>query len=287
MSNKLTKILHFPITKIVIGVIVCFGAMVLARNFVTKPIFHSLISQKNIADTIINYISFFQLLVSYYFLFKFYENRQVTELSLKRIGKEAVGGFLLGFSVIAIVIAIVFSMGYYSVTDIGSASYMLAPFSLLVLAAIIEDLFHRGLILRLVEGSLGTYVGLLVGILVEMQHLFNPNVNLTAIISYVIWGFTMSSLYIYTKRVWLPFFFHLGWNFSQPFFGSNLSGLDDMGYILRGKFEGPQFLTGGIYGIEASILPNVLLLTVGIVFFYLSIKRGKIIKQSLITKPGL
>jgi membrane protease YdiL (CAAX protease family) len=117
--------------------------------------------------------------------------------------------------------------------------------------------------------------------LVELQHIFNPNSTLFSFFGYLIWGFTMAMMFIYTKRVWLPFFFHLGWNFAQPFYGSNLTGTNDMGSIIQSKFTGPELLTGGATGIEDSIFTTSFLLFIGIVLYYLAKKEGKIVKGKL------
>ena len=92
----------------------------------------------------------------------------------------------------------------------------------------------------------------------------------------------MSMLFIYTKRVWLPFFFHLGWNFAQPFYGSNLTGLNDMGKIIHSKFEWPVLFTGGGIGIEDSIFTVTFLLLIGIILYYLAKREGKIINRKSI-----
>jgi hypothetical protein len=68
----------------------------------------------------------------------------------------------------------------------------------------------------------------------------------------------------------------LGWNFSQPFYGSTLSGTNDMGSIVQSKFNGPELLTGGAFGIENSIITQSLLLLIGIAFYLLAKKEGKI-----------
>ena len=117
--------------------------------------------------------------------------------------------------------------------------------------------------------------------LVELQHIYNPNSTLFSLFLYLIWGFTMAMLFVYTKRIWLPFFFHLGWNFSQPFYGSNLTGLNDMGSIIQSKFNGPELLTGGATGIEDSIFTSSFLLLIGIIFYYRAKKEGKIVKGKL------
>jgi membrane protease YdiL (CAAX protease family) len=86
-------------------------------------------------------------------------------------------------------------------------------------------------------------------------------------------------LFIYTKRIWFPFFFHLGWNFAQPFYGSNLTGLDNMGSIIQSKWSGSELLTGGAVGIEDSIFTTFFLLAIGVILYILARKEGKIIKR--------
>ena len=134
------------------------------------------------------------------------------------------------------------------------------------------------------ENWLGTNIAIVVAMLVELQHVFNPNSNLFSLITDLIWGFTMAMLFIYTKRLWLPFFFHLGWNFAQPFYGSNLTGTNDMGSIIQSKFTGPELLTGGAIGIEGSIFTVSLLLSIGLVLYYLAKKEGKIVNGNLFRK---
>jgi membrane protease YdiL (CAAX protease family) len=112
--------------------------------------------------------------------------------------------------------------------------------------------------------------------LLETWHVFNDNSNLFSVFTDVVWGFTMAMLFVYTKRIWLPYFFQLGWNFAQPFYGSNLTGLNDMGNVIQSKFMGPEILTGGPVGIEGSIFTVSTLLLIGLILYYLARNEGKI-----------
>lgn len=284
--NVLTKrVLHFPITKIIIGIVVPFSLFVVIQNFVLKPFFYSIIQDKNTANPIIHFICFIVLLTTYYYLFRFYDKREITELSLKYFFKEMFGGFFVGFFAISFVIFILYVLGYYQAFSITTAHYPIKFFTFLMFAAIVEDLFHRGLIVRVCENWLGTHLTIVIAMLVELQqHFFNPNFNLFSHFLTLIWGFTMAMMFIYTKRIWLPFFFHLGWNFSQPFYGSNLSGLNDMGSIIQSKFNGPELLTGGAVGIEDSIFTVTFLLLIGIMFYYRAKREGKIVKGKLFNR---
>ncbi|MEZ4984921.1 MAG: CPBP family intramembrane glutamic endopeptidase [Saprospiraceae bacterium] len=278
MNQAIKKILDFPITKIILGITVCFSLFVGIQNFVSKPFFYNIIADKNIADPLIHLVSFCVLLSSYYFLFRWYEKREIEELSIKYLPKEMFGGFIIGFSAISLSIFILYLLGYYRIIDIVTEDYSLRLFMTLVVAALIEDLFTRGLVLRELENWLGTNIAILIIMLIETYHIFNPNSTFFSFFVSLCWGFTMSMLFVYTKRVWLPFFFHLGWNFAQPFYGSNLTGLDDMGKIIHSKFEGPVLFTGGGIGIEGSIFTVFILFSIGVFLYHRSNEEGKIIK---------
>ena len=282
MNATIKRVLYFPITKIIIGIVVPFSLFIVIQNFVLKPFFYSFIQDKSIAKPIIHCVSFIVLLAAYYYLFRFYDRRKVTELSMKFFFKEMFGGFFFGFLSISLVIFILYLLGYYQAISISTAHYPIRFFTVLMFAALVEDLFHRGLIVRVCENWLGTNITLVIAMLVEVQqHFYNPNFNLFSHFLTLIWGFTMALMFIYTKRIWLPFFFHLGWNFSQPFYGSNLTGLNNMGSIIQSKFNGPELLTGGAVGIEDSIITVSFLLLIGIIFYYRAKKEGKIIKGKL------
>ena len=280
MKPTLKKIIHFPIVKIVLGIAICLGVLIGIQNLVTKPIVYHLIDSKPIGDTIINYFSVIVLLVSYFYFFKLFEKREIKELSKTNLKTELFGGFLFGFLVLSFVILILYLLGYYSIDGISDLSYLLAPFSFLVLAALIEEVFFRLIIYRIIEKWIGTYLALLlISIIFTVPHLFNDNVTLLSILLLLTFGFAHSIMYTYTKRLWLPFAFHLGWNFAQPFYGSNLSGTEEE-HIINSTFDGPVLLIGSEFGIEDSILSIILLLLVCIIFLRLSIKQKKIVKRS-------
>jgi membrane protease YdiL (CAAX protease family) len=281
MNASIKRVLYHPVTKIIVGIIVCFSLFVVIQNFVLKPFIYSIIQDKNIANPIIHCISILVLLGSYFFLFRLYEKRKITELSIQYFFKEMFGGFLFGFLTISLSIFILYLLGYYQVINISTVNYPVKLFTTLIVAALIEDLLHRGLILREMENWLGTNVALVIAMLVELQHIFNPHSNIFSFFYDLIWGFSMGMMFVYTKRIWLPYFFHIGWNFAQPFYGSNLTGLDSMGNIIQSQFNGPELLTGGAVGIEDSIFTALFLLFIGIALYYLAKKEGKIVKSKL------
>lgn len=287
MKKILQRVLFFPISKMVIAIVACFSLFVGFQNFVSKPLLYRVIQDKGIADPIIHLLSVMVLLLGYYGFYRLYDKRKITELSIKSLPKEMFGGFTLGFLTISLSIAILFLLGYYQFISISLSHYSLQLFGLLVVAALIEDLFFRGIIVREIENWQGTHVALFIGMLFETDHLFNPNANLFSVVFILIWGFTLAMLFVYSKRIWLPFFFHLGWNFAQPFYGTNLTGLDDMGRIIASKVNGPEIFTGGAVGVEGSIFSAVFLLLIGIILYVLAKKQGKLIKRPVNAKGAV
>ena len=47
MNITIKRVLYFPITKIIIGIVVPFSLFVVTQNFVLKPFFYSIIQDKN------------------------------------------------------------------------------------------------------------------------------------------------------------------------------------------------------------------------------------------------
>lgn len=277
MSASLNKLLHFPIVKIIIGVAFCFTMLVVIKNFAVKPFLYAVIPDRVTADTIKNYISSTIMVFSYFFLFRFYERREITELSIKKIPKEFAGGLALGFSMISLAILILFLLGYYKAFSISNSSYMLEPFSFLFTAAVFEEVFYRLIVYRVIEEWLGTWWALvLMTVVFATPHFFNPNISPLAVLAMLVFSITTGVIYTYSKSLWLPFAFHLGWNFAQPFYGSNLSGLEDIGSIIKSKFTGPEWLTGSKFGIEDSILSILFLAGLSVILLYVCFKKGKI-----------
>ena len=76
-----------------------------------------------------------------------------------------------------------------------------------------------------------------------------------------------------SRDLWLPIGLHLGWNFTLPFFGVNLSGLRMRvtGYEMSWT-AGPLW-SGGEYGPEASVLTSFVVLLLAAYLWKAPIRR--------------
>jgi hypothetical protein len=67
-------------------------------------------------------------------------------------------------------------------------------------------------------------------------------------------GLLLGLCYLKTRRLALPMGVHLGWNWTQgSLLGFPVSGLDSSGLLSPVFHEGPSWLTGGDFGLEASL----------------------------------
>src|SRR5690606_9599887 len=117
-SNIGQKILHFPLTKIIIGIISVAGVFILSKN-ILKEILQTDFLTTDITNLLVTIISSFLSLITYIYLYKFYEKRKITEFSTNRIGKHLLLGILIGVIAQSLTILVIYLNGGYSIVSIN------------------------------------------------------------------------------------------------------------------------------------------------------------------------
>ena len=274
------KIFYFPLTKIVIGLIVCGGIVGVGQTLIKKLLEVTSIDrdlENLIGGTFVAILS----IISYFYLFKFYEKRKITEFSKNGIIKNLTVGIILGVILQSLTIFVIYLKGGYSVISINPILYIVPPLTMAFTSAVFEETLMRGIIFRITEEKLGSYFALLISaILFGAMHLANPNSSLTAGIGLAIQaGLLLAAAYIYSRNLWFPIALHFAWNFTQSaIFGANVSGNTISKTLITSKIEGAEWFTGGQFGPEGSIQATVFCLIATIILLILSHKEGKIIK---------
>jgi membrane protease YdiL (CAAX protease family) len=147
-------------------------------------------------------------------------------------------------------------------------------------AAIFEELLFRGVIFLSVETWFGSWAALFVSSLVfGLTHLLNPQATLEgALFIAVEAGILLAAAFMLTRRLWLSMSFHASWNFTQSaIFSGAVSGNDAQEGLIRGTVTGPDWLTGGSFGVESSVLALVLCSATGLVMLVMAARRGLIV----------
>jgi membrane protease YdiL (CAAX protease family) len=182
---------------------------------------------------------------------------------------QFIKGLLLAWLLVAIGVLAILSFGSYEVAVFTYPTVWLklvAVLWVLITAALAEEIAFRGYpFQKLVEGVGGFWATVLSALLFGVVHIFNPFASVYSFINTVLVGILLSLAYLRTRSLWLPWGFHLGWNVALgTLFGLPVSGLETFSVVLKGYVKGPEILTGGGYGLEAS-LTGALVLILGIV----------------------
>ena len=270
---------HFPLTKMLIGFIVVAGIVGLGQSLIQELL--GLTSfDKDLKNLISGIVVAILAIISYSLLYKFYEKREVIEFSKKGITKNITIGILLGVLLQSLTILVIYLKGGYSVVSINPILFVIPPLTMAFTSAIFEETLLRGIIFRILEEKLGSYIALIISAaLFGLLHLANPNSSLIAGIGLAIQaGLLLAAAYIYSRNLWFPIAIHFAWNFTQSaIFGASVSGIAISKTLITSKIEGAQWFTGGQFGPEGSIQATLFCLVATIILLILSHREGKII----------
>lgn len=189
------------------------------------------------------------------------EKRTVSELAWPGAGREFGAGLFLGTVLFLTVIGVLAAVGSYHVTGTGVWSAVARSLVEMLFVALIEEILFRGVLLRVAERSLGTWIALaLSSVIFALAHLPNDGITAIAVANTALAGLLFGAAFLITRRLWLVVGMHFAWNFvSDGIFAIPTSGQPARG-LLQGQLSGPQWLSGGAYGVEASAVTMVVLL---------------------------
>ena len=211
---------------------------------------------------------------------KFIEQRSVSELALPGMGRELGIGLLVGAGLYAICELVLMALGIYRITGLNPWSFMVPAIAMALSSGVFEELLFRGVLFRSVETWFGSWAALAVSSLVfGLTHLLNPQGTLEGCLFIAVEaGVLLAAAFMWTRRLWMSIGFHIAWNYTQSaIFSGIVSGNDAEQGLIRSTVKGPDFLTGGSFGVESSVLALGLCTTTGIVMLVMAVKQGKIV----------
>jgi membrane protease YdiL (CAAX protease family) len=193
--------------------------------------------------------------VAYLLYVRLVEWRRAGEVSLLGAAREAAAGAALGGGLMATAVGILWLAGFYHVHGVRSPAVLVPAAVDSLLAGYMEELGLRVICFRILEEWLGTGWALALSAAVfGCLHMANPHATPISIVSIALAGVLLGAAFAVTRRIWLPAGLHFAWNFVQGgVFGVPVSGLPLAG-VLVGSLDGPPSLSGGVFGVEGSLL---------------------------------
>ncbi len=279
-KSKINRFSNFPLTKIFIGlvaVVVATGAIQAGAQAILK---YTSINEdfQNLTVAILTATA---AMVTYYFLFRFYEKRKIDELSTSHFLSNSVTGFFTGFLFLSVVILVMYLGKSYTILSFNPVSFLIPALAIGISSAAFEEILFRGIIFRITEEKLGSVWALIISSsFFGFAHLANENSTIFSAVAITIEaGLFLGAAYIYSRNLWLPIFIHFAWNFSEGgIYGAIISGSGLEKSLINNKISGPELLTGGAFGPENSLQSVILGLLIGILFLWMANNKNNLVK---------
>lgn len=227
-----------------------------------------------------NSLGFFAITVSVFLARRFFDRRSLVSLGLTlspRSALDVLMGILIAGAMMGMIYVLEWSLGWLK---FKAFAWQVQPVSQVLVEVLIwllvflavgwqEELLARGYWLQNLADGINLFWGVLISsIFFALGHLMNPNVSWNAILGLVLAGLFLAYGYLRTRQLWLSIGLHIGWNFFEgTVFGFQVSGLSEIPRLIQHTVQGPELVTGGLFGPEAGlvILPAMAL---GVILTY-------------------
>jgi membrane protease YdiL (CAAX protease family) len=221
--------------------------------------------------------------VLYYLLVRLVERRRVNELALRDLPGYGAAGLILGAGLFSLVVGVLWVAGSYHVVGFNPHAHWLIPVLVVGIGAgISEEILMRGVLYRILEEGMGTWWALAISAAAfGFMHLGNPNATVWSSLAIAVEaGISFALLYHVTRSLWMCMGLHAAWNIMQgTVYGISVSGTGADGFLVSRR-TGPDWLSGGPFGAEASVVALACCSALSVVLLVIALRRGSIVAPS-------
>jgi membrane protease YdiL (CAAX protease family) len=271
------RLIEFPLVAMLIAIAVVIGTMAVAYTSVATLLPES---SPDTRVLVIDVVASIGLILAYKLVIAKLGDDKRDELPLDSAARETAIGLGYGLALFTLIVAIAALFGVYRIEGYGGTGGLVpALIANALFPAVSEEILFRGIVFRWVERFAGTWAGLIASsALFGAAHLFNPAATWTSTVFIAVEaGVLLGGVYMLTRNLWLPIGLHAAWNFTQGgIFGVPVSGLPDHG-LIDSTLSGPEILSGGPFGLEASIIALVVATAAGLWFVIRAIREGHVV----------
>ena len=178
--------------------------------------------------------------------------------------RELGWGLLFGVGLNSLVVAALFAGGWvrFSIAAFDWQVALIAVggyFVVFLFPAAAEELLFRGYIFQRLVESWGPVPPVLVtSFLFGWAHFGNPSATWLSTVNTGLAGALMAVMYLRTRALWFPIGFHISWNYVMAaWYSLPVSGLVLDYRLFEVEMTGPEWLSGGGFGPEGSVLATV------------------------------
>jgi len=234
--------------------------------------------------------SFVFILILFIFWVKFIEKNPLSTLGFVRRNwlKYLGWGILLSLLQMG-VIALVYQVSGIGSFELNELSlepilFILGLFPFWLLQGGTEEVATRGWLLTRIAARANLPLAIAISSsLFGFLHLGNSGVTFLSVVNIVLDGVLAGLLLIYTDSIWLVVAQHGTWNYVQGnLLGFQVSGTGaDASIFSFTMGTGPDWLTGGAFGAEGSIITTLVLLLSIVIVYRLGERRERVVDEQM------
>ena len=272
------RILHFPLTLMLLAILVyaagAAAGIFLSQLLPAEP--HTLWPLAHAAAIILPMAALFGLFV------RFVDRDGARLFEARGWARELLLGLAAGALIFATVVGIAALLGVYRITGGSGLETIWAPLAAeALIPGFTEELLFRGILFRYIEKAAGSWIALAVtAALFGLAHIANQGATWFSSLAIAIEaGILLGAVYMLTRRLWAAMGLHAAWNFTQGWiFGLPVSGGHGGIGLFNGRLDGPELLTGGAFGLEASLEAVAVATAAGLAILVVAIRRGRLVQ---------
>lgn len=279
--SMLLRIWRFPLVAMVVAIVVVIVAQTLAGIIS----YFSGTSADKISspdDTLFSLVVTLFIVIAYKLVVVRLGEQPRDDLPFDARARDVAIGFGEGALIFSAIVGVAALLGVYQALYLSPAEDWVP---LLVgtglMAGVTEEILLRGIIFRWLEEFGGSWFALaLSALLFGFLHAGNPNATLVSSLSIALAaGVLLGGAYMLTRNLWLAIGLHAGWNVTQGLvWDVPVSGFALDGFV-ESKLVGDSLLSGGTFGLEASVITMVLATAAGVWLIVLALRRGHYVRN--------
>lgn len=211
----------------------------------------------------------------YRFLMRYLAKRPGKELAASRFATETLLGMALGAAFVGGSAGLVAAFSGYAFTWSPAAPLILLEVLAVNLgAAVVEELVFRGVAFLAIEELFGPLTALATtSLFFGAAHLGNPNATWWSAFAIACEaGLLLGAAFLWRRHLGFVVGLHFAWNSVEAWLGISVSGHASPG-LFEAKLTGSQLLTGGSFGLEASVVPVIASLFLSVPMIVLARRR--------------
>ena len=218
------------------------------------------------------------LLVLYALVVRWFEKEWASDIFTRNALWHLLMGLAFGAVYMALVVGILWLCGCCTLQQQSwDGAAQIKAFLMFLGVAVGEEILFRGVLFKWIDKRWGLWIAMVVsGFIFGFVHLTNDNATIWSSVAISIEaGLLFGAVYKWCGSLWLPIGIHWSWNYVQGnIFGFAVSGTDAGSSWLHVVTDGPDIITGGAFGAEASIISVLLGLGLTVLFVWAYLKKN-------------